>query len=267
MAPDVVPEILRTWDLEVEGEYPPSWAWVARVRLTDGTAAVLKVVRDDEDPQARREAAALEHFGGEAAARVLAHDPQRGALLLECLRPGTPLTELAARDDDAATLAAADVMRRLRRPAPADGPFPDAAAYGDALHGPAAAVLASALVAGARAEYADLCASAAAPVLVHGDLHHLNVLRAGEGWKAIDPKGVLAEPAYETGALLRNPLGAPLDRPRLERRIALLAEALDLDAARIRAWARAQAVLAAVWCVEDGEDPAWFTHCAGLLSD
>ena len=89
---------------------------------------------------------------------------------------------------------------------------------------------------------------------------------AGEGgWKAIDPKGVVAEPAYETGALLRNPLGAPLDRRRLARRIALLAEALELDRGRIHAWARVQAVLSAVWNVQDGEDPAFFLHCAELL--
>jgi streptomycin 6-kinase len=121
------------------------------------------------------------------------------------------------------------------------------------------------LVARARDEHAELCASSAPPVLVHGDLHHLNVLRHGAGWKAIDPKGVLAEPAYDTGALLRNPLGAPLDRPLLERRISLLAEALQLDAERIHAWARVQAMLAAVWSVEDGQDPAFFLRCAELL--
>src|SRR6266567_6137524 len=42
-------------------------------------------------------------------------------------------------------------------------------------------------------------ASSAEPVLVHGDLHHDNVLSSARaGWLAIDPKGVAAEPAYET---------------------------------------------------------------------
>jgi streptomycin 6-kinase len=259
--PELVASLRRDWALEPDGEFPLSYAYVEPVRRADGTPAVLKLTLPG-DVEAAREAAALERFGGEAAAAVLAHDASRGALLLERLEPGTPLAELAARDDDAATLAAAGVMRRLRR-APAAG-FPDAATWGRALYGEWG--LPAALVAAAREEHTTLCASSAAPALLHGDLHHLNVLRAGEGWKAIDPKGVVAEPAYETGALLRNPLGATLTRPLLERRIALLAGALELDPARIRAWARVQAVLAAAWSVQDGQDAAFFLRCAELLA-
>ncbi len=40
-----------------------------------------------------------------------------------------------------------------------------------------------------------------------GDLHHENILAAERApWLAIDPKGVIGEPAYEMGALLRNRL-------------------------------------------------------------
>jgi streptomycin 6-kinase len=262
----LVAQVRAEWGLERDdGTFALSYAYVEPVRRADGTRAVLKLTRPG-DPEAAREAAALAHFGGEAATAVLAHDPERGALLLERLEPGTPLIELAARDDDAATLAAADVMGRLRRPAPAGDAFPDAATWGRALTEPVAHAVPAALVTRAGAEQAELCSSAEPPVLVHGDLHHLNVLRAGEGWKAIDPKGVLAEPAYETGALLRNPLNAALDRRLLERRIATLADALELDRDRIRAWGRVQAVLAAVWSTQEGDDPAFFLHCAELLA-
>src|SRR5690349_15794496 len=125
--PALIASLRRDWSLERDGSFPLSYAYVEPVRRSDGTAAVLKLTLPD-DVEARREAAALEAFGGEAAAAVLAHDPERGALLLERLDPGTPLLELAARDDDAATLAAAGVMRRLRRP-PAAG-FPDAVTWG-----------------------------------------------------------------------------------------------------------------------------------------
>ena len=71
---------------------------------------------------------------------------------------------------------------------------------------------------------------------------------------AIDPKGVVGEPAYDTGALLRNPTGllntSHPDRA-LERRIDLLAEALDLDRSRVHGWAISHAVLAAYWGWED----------------
>lgn len=83
----------------------------------------------------------------------------------------------------------------------------------------------------------------------------IDILRDGEGWRVIDPKGVVGEPAYEVGAFLRNPLSAIAADPRLprtlERRIAVFAEALALDRQRIHAWAIAQAVLSAWWSYDD----------------
>jgi streptomycin 6-kinase len=90
-------------------------------------------------------------------------------------------------------------------------------------------------------------------------MHHENILSAGrEAWLAIDPKGVVGEPAYETGALLRNPVGQPLQEPDpvqvIARRVDVLAEVLGMDRQRLLGWGLAQAVLAAWWCIEDGQD-------------
>ncbi len=118
--------------------------------------------------------------------------------------------------------------------------------------------------------YAELCDSMGEPVVLHGDLHHDNVLRLGAGgWLAIDPAGIVGEREYETGALLRNPWPGLLELPHpgriLERRIDQLAEALELDVGRIRGWAYSEAVLAAVWCEQDAKDPAYMRACADLL--
>ena len=120
------------------------------------------------------------------------------------------------------------------------------------------------LVAQAEQLFAELIATMAEPVLLHGDLHHENILDAGDGrWLAIDPKGLIGEPAYEVGALLRNPLPRLLAAPSpgriLARRIAQLAEELALGRTRLRDWALAQAVLSAWWSYEDhghGWEPA-----------
>ena len=109
-----------------------------------------------------------------------------------------------------------------------------------------------------------LLASSAGPVLLHGDLHHENILSAArQPWLAIDPKGVCGEPAYEVGALLRNPMPRLLDHPAparlLARRLDLLAEVLGIDRRRLAAWGYAQAVLSAWWSLEDhgrGWEPA-----------
>ncbi len=75
-------------------------------------------------------------------------------------------------------------------------------------------------------------------MLLHGDLHHENILAAArEPWLAIDPKGIVGELTYEVGALLRNRLDAAPDLRRLQvRRIDQLSEALGLDRQRLLGW-------------------------------
>lgn len=103
--------------------------------------------------------------------------------------------------------------------------------------------------------YAELCDSQSSTRLLHGDLHHHNVLLDNQrGWLAIDPKGVVGELAYEVGAAFRNPCERPAvfaARATIERRVGRFAGVLGLDAERVLGWAFAQAVLAAIWEVED----------------
>jgi streptomycin 6-kinase len=239
------------WGLVNDGAFPLSRRSVEPVRRADGGAAVLRLA-----PAGDLELAAAEWFGGRGAPRVLEIDHELGAVLLERVRPGTMLD---AEPEEAVVPAAASVMRALWRAPDAGCPFPTVRDWGAALEpGSRAAGL-----------YVELCDSSADAVVLHGDLHHFNVLRSGDGWVAIDPKGVVGEREYEVGALLRNPWSALLDEPRpgriLERRSTQLAEALGFDLERVRAWAYVQAVLAAAWCVEDGWDPAFPLAVADLL--
>jgi streptomycin 6-kinase len=121
------------------------------------------------------------------------------------------------------------------------------------------------LVDEARRRFGELSRTQRQVRLLHGDLHHYNVLHdARRGWLAIDPKGVVGEREYEVGAMLRNPIESPecfLSTRTVERRIAQLEDRLGLDAARALGWAFAQAVLAAIWKLQDGgavppDDPA-----------
>jgi streptomycin 6-kinase len=146
-------------------------------------------------------------------------------------------------------------MQALWRAAPAEHGFDTVTEWGEGLEGRPAAV------------YGELCDSMSGPVVLHGDLHHDNVLWSEErGWLAIDPKGVVGEREYEYGALLRNPVPVLVEPRTLARRADQLAEALELDRTRIAAWAWAQAHLAAVWSVNMGEDPRYFLAMADRLS-
>ncbi len=179
---------------------------------------------------------------------------------MERLSPGTQLAELAlgGRDEEATEILA-EVIGRM---SPAHAPSKAfvtvedwGRSFGRYLAG-GDSQIPSELVRRARRLYARLCESQRRVRLLHGDLHHYNVLLDSErGWVAIDPKGVVGEVEYEVGAALRNPCERPevfASREAVERRVARYEAALKLDARRALAWGFAQAVLSAVWSVEDG---------------
>jgi streptomycin 6-kinase len=256
-----------------------SFNYVAPATQADGREVVLKVGVPRQE--LNTEIAALQLYAGRGSVRLLDADPALGALLLERIQPGEMLSGLAERDDEAATRIAAEVMAQLWRPVPAEHSFPNVADWAadladlrphfDGGTGP----FPPHLVDLAEQLFADLLPSQAAPVVLHGDLHHYNILSGSQGsWLAIDPKGIVGEPAYETGALLRNPspqvFGWPNVAQLYARRVAVLAEVLGLERQRIAAWGVAQGVLACWWSCEDTGDGwqdelPWVEHLIPLL--
>lgn len=270
--PALVEECAARWSLKVGPPFPNlSYNYAAPAEGPGGGRLVLKLGVPVRELLSEMEA--MRAFAGRGAARLFGADAGRGALLLERLEPGTSLVALCEEDDGAATAAAASVMRRLRR-APTPGHvFPTAADWGRGFErcrahfGGGTGPFPRRLFEEGETLYAELLASSAAPVLLHGDLHHGNVLAAGrEPWLAIDPKGLIGEPAYEVGALLRNPLPQLLRFPQpvrvTERRIAQLSEELGLERARVRGWGLAQAALSAWWSIEDEGEPGEFGFAA-----
>ncbi len=237
-----------------------TFSYVAPVTLPGGATAVAKL----GVPSSELTAAIAAHrlYDGVGCARLLDADAASGLLLLEHLRPGTMLSALP--DDEEATVIAAETMRCLWRPVPDEHPFPTVADWFVGLQelrdefGGGTGPFPARLIEEAERLAADLLPSQATPVVLHGDLHHFNILAAErQPWLAIDPKGVVGEPAYEVGALLRNPRGLVFETRApavLARRLDLLSRELGLERARLRAWAVAQAVLSAWWGYEDNGD-------------
>ena len=222
--------------------------------MTAERAPFIKDVRDRLSE--RLSGAVLAAFDGRGTVRLL--DDAGGVLRLERLEPGTSLVPLVLDGgDDGASRILADVIHRM---APRQsGAFPtvhDWAFAFDLYLATTDRSIPRPLVMAAQQTYLRLCASQTAPRLLHGDLHHGNVLYdARRGWLAIDPKGVIGEREYEIGAALRNPYECAdlVTQPAtITRRASLFAHLLGLDVDRILAWGFAQAVLAAVWEFEDG---------------
>lgn len=256
--PALAAELAERWQFRLLPPFTLSYNYVAPVVCADGRRAVLKLGAPASTLPL--EIAALQHYAGRGCLQVWQADLERRALLLEYLSPGASLASLD--DDDRATCIAAAVMRALWQPLPPQHPFPSTLDWAQGLArlrlrfeggcGP----FPPHLVQAAESLFAELHASQAAPVLLHGDLHHDNILAAQRcPWLAIDPQGVSGEPAYEVGALLRNPIEKlpryPDLRPLLYRRLDILAEQLELERQRLWGWSLAQAVLSVWWDYED----------------
>jgi len=236
---------------------------------------VLKVVKQPGDEWHSGEV--LTAFNGSGFVRVYEHAP--GAVLLQRLRPGNSLVDLSLNGrDEEATDILADVIQQTSSnessmssvelaTSERESPEPRATIQ----HCPTVNDWAKSfdryvvtgdeqipmdLVMAGQRVYLDLCASQRRLILLHGDLQQYNVLfDSDRGWLAIDPKGVFGEIEYEIGAALRNPGEQPelfLSRSTTERRLRQFTSRLNLNYERTLAWGFAQAVLSAIWAVEDG---------------
>jgi streptomycin 6-kinase len=197
----------------------------------DGRKAVLKV--NLREPETEHEADALERWDGRGAVRLLDHDRERWALLIERCEPGTQLWDLP---DEEATEHSASVLEQLW--IPADRPFrrlaDEAARWAEQL--PVDNAIASRAVSFLR----DAGPTQKESVLLHQDLHGGNVLLSERGWIAIDAKPLVGEREFDVASLIRD--RRPTTKQALERRLAYLVERLELDPERTRGWAIAHAL-------------------------
>lgn len=270
--PDMIAEYGTKWGFKAGAPFNLNYNYVAPAELADGSQAVIKIGYP-EDREFQSEIAALEVFNGDGICRLLQADKPHAVMLLERAIPGTTLASMD--EDDEATRTIAHIMKQLHKPLPESHNFIAIAEWASAIpeykskHGTQGALPAH-LVEKADELFKHLVATSAEPRLLHGDLHHHNVLLSDQrGWIAIDPKGVAAEPAYEAAAMMRNPYEKLKDiaalKPLLRRRIALLSEELNVGPSRIRDWCFAQCMLSAVWNAESAKGPGHALRVAEVL--
>jgi len=248
---------------------------------------VLKVVKQPGDEWHSGEI--LKAFAGHGVVRVYEQAP--GAVLMERLTPGNSLVSLAVSGrDEEATDILASVIREMSEVASIDLTKSASGSSVSSAELPEASPLESSvsstvspkgfatvqdwgkgferylttgdeqvprdLVEAGQQVYLDLMATQRQSRLLHGDLQHYNVLfDSSRGWLAIDPKGVGGEVEYEIGAALRNPIERPdlfLSRATIESRLKQFTDILNLNFERALRWTFAQAVLSAIWEIEDG---------------
>lgn len=255
--PALVAALEDEWGIAVGAPFTDGTeAYVVAAEQADGTPAVLKLCIPRDLDAARQEIVTL-RLAGDGCVALLRDDVDRGALLLERLGPsmadlGLPLAERTA--------ALADLAARVWRPA-AGVDLPTGAAKARWLAG---------FVATAWEELDRPCSAAAVDhavacagrreaahdddraVLVHGDVHQWNALRAGDGFKLVDPDGLRAEPEYDLGVVLREDPDTP---DALRDRCTWLADRTGLDAEAVWEWGVVERVATGLVCARIGLQP------------
>jgi streptomycin 6-kinase len=270
--PGLIRQFEARWSLQLEGPFSLSLSYCAPGIQAGGREIVLKLAFPDEEN--RQHTRALQAFDRRSMARLYEADPDQGAVLLERLRPGRMLVE-EVEDDEQATRLAAGVMRALWIPAPADGGFPTMADWAQNFHRihslfrDQPCPLPARTIDRTEGLFKDLLDSEGPRYLLHGDLHHFNILsntgEGGLGWRAIDPFGVIGEREVDVGAFMKNPnLALPFSRDlkrQLRRRLEIFHEELGLEKDRLAAWSSVYAAMSAWWTISTGAD-GWQANAA-----
>ena len=209
-------------------------------------------------PALTQECKALQSFKGYGAVPILDVDLSKGALLLHQVIPGHTLSSLFPHQDLEALHIAYQCAALLHQaPIPDNHSFPllkDWFRLIDKEWDLPASQLQL-----ARTLKNHLLQNSTTQVLLHGDLHHGNILSDEEGWIVIDPKGVIGDPLYDmTGCLLREPFELFMQQPNvsdlLSYRIERMAELSEQPLNEIWAWTYVQTVMSICWSLEDGQD-------------
>ena len=279
--PRLATELLEEWRLRpVAAELHGFCSLVVPVVDEDGAAGALKITFDGDD-ESLHEGLALQHWGGRGAVRLRRADPRRRALLLDWL-PGPDL-------GDTGDVEACEVVGGLygRLHVPALPQLASVSSYVEKWLDDLRDLARDLPVPRRYVEQAlsigpDLLADDRAPVVVHGDLHHHNVMADAAGeWLAIDPKPMAGDAHYELAPMLWNrmedltgPLAIGSVRDGLRRRFHTLVDVADLDEARARDWVVVRMVVNASWSVQDArragrgltdDEQHWITRCVAIV--
>lgn len=208
----LVASLATEWDLTIGATIDGGTeALVVEAATNEGRDAVLKLLVPRDGSNAREEAAVLRACGGEGCAELLRADPNRSALLIERLGPS--MFDLALPFDQRLSILVDVATGVWRPPGDLEALLPDGREKAlwltefvetewQRLDRPCSRAAVDEAVAAARRRAAAHDPRRA--VLCHGDVHQWNTLRAGDGWKLVDPDGLVAEPECDLGVILRE---------------------------------------------------------------
>ncbi len=237
-----------------------NWNFVAKAMKDDNTPVVIKISCDKKliDDEIK----ALQHFNGHSCVQLIDVNAKYNALLLEQAVPGDSLKSLYPQKVTAVIEYYADVITQLTSVSQTEKQsFKNVSDWLIAIDKINHSVIPSHLLQKARDIKQHLLITSENEYVLHGDLHHENIIQHGSQWLAIDPKGIVGEIGFEAAAfdlIDKEEIGSHPDIPILiTERIIPLAQCLNLVPDRLLCWVYLRMILSAVWFIEDNGDPSW----------
>ncbi|WP_335869812.1 aminoglycoside phosphotransferase family protein [Bacillus sp. 2205SS5-2] len=256
--PRLASTIETTYEGKIGTHFELSYHFVAPFHLDEVRSLVIKAGVPSH--AFNLEVQALKDFACNSIVRLFEEDSSEGWMLIEHLTPGYSLREV--KEEEKRLDITARLLQELWRTPPERHSYPLMKQWASGFErmrktfdggtGP----LPASKIEKAEKLFRQLLHSTDTPTLLHGDLHHGNILYSERrGWIAIDAKGVVGDPASDLYPYLSNEL-LNVENPLtlLQQRIAFFSFALTIDPNRIIQWGFARSVLSAVWCVEDQVD-------------
>ncbi|MGI8786836.1 MAG: aminoglycoside phosphotransferase family protein [Pyrinomonadaceae bacterium] len=256
--PRIIEEIESRWRLNAEKPFQNlSYNYVAPCVCADCGEAVLKIAPPLNNPEIFNEERFLQMANGNGAVKLLKSDKSLRAILLEKLTPGENLKEVCRRDDAKAVEVFITIMDKLLKDSPPNLAFRSLDEWFNNFFEEAANTkFPFEFQNKTRKFYEQLSNVSKQKFLLHGDLHHENILSAGrEAFLAIDPKGIIGEVGYETAVFLNNHHWWLASEPNLEEKlndaVRRFSEAFAIKPLDLRKWAYSQMVLSAWWTFDE----------------
>ncbi|WP_297206598.1 aminoglycoside phosphotransferase family protein [uncultured Pluralibacter sp.] len=219
---------------------------------THGIKAMLKVT-DDADEKIGN--ALMAWWEGNGAAQVIAYEKE--AILLARATGIASLSTMSknGQDNEACRILCATANRLHSKP---DKPLPKLTPLHRWFSSLKPAALEHGGILARCAEVSQqLLSSPQDVVVLHGDLHHDNVLDfVSSDWLAIDPKGLLGERGFDFANIFTNPdLGNPEQYVArvpgiFKQRLEIVTEISGINRERLLMWIIAWCGLSATWSLE-----------------
>lgn len=266
--PSLIEILAQHWSLtEITPVKNMSYNFVALTIQHKKIPVVLKISCDEK--LIANEYNALKHFNGQGMVKLFDYYPEHNALLLQQAIPGDVLkAERVSTFEQTVQMYAQVVKALATQPLPQRN-YPHARNWCAAIDRITDQRIEKYLVDKAKQLKSIIFNSTAHEYLCHGDLHLENIIKNGENWLAIDPKGIVGEMAFEAAAFDLLSKDELLDISTIPQkiitRLTTLANALEINLQRLLIWVYLRTIISAQWFIEDNGDPHYSISLANHI--